>query len=120
MTYPGVNSLYFWADKLPPTQLNSTGWGQLTHAQQREILGTLAKAERPRLVVVEAMMQGWDSAAYEPIRPLERGSLLKLWLALLALAAVAFALAWYGTRPRVGQTTPSELKNKFNPTGGVR
>ena len=72
VTYPGVNSLYFWADKRPPTQLNSTGWGQLTHAQQREILSTLAKAERPRLVVVEAMMQNWDSAAYDPIRPLVR------------------------------------------------
>ncbi len=72
VTYPGVNSLYFWADKRPPTQLNSTGWGQLTHAQQREILSTLAKAERPRLVIVEAMMQNWDSAPYDPIRPLVR------------------------------------------------
>jgi hypothetical protein len=72
VTYPGVNSLYFWAGKRPPTQLNSTGWGQLTHAQQREILGTLARAERPRLVIVEAMMQNWDSAPYDPIRPLER------------------------------------------------
>ncbi len=72
VTYPGVNSLYFWADKRPPTQLNSTGWGQLTHAQQREILTTLAHAERPRLVIVEAMMQGWDSPAYDPIRPLVR------------------------------------------------
>jgi hypothetical protein len=72
VTYPGVNSLYFWADKRPPTQLNSTGWGQLTHTQQREILDALAKAEKPRLVVVEAMMQDWDSAAYEPIRPLVR------------------------------------------------
>jgi hypothetical protein len=72
VTYPGVNSLYFWADKRPPTQLNSTGWGQLTHTQQRQILGTLAKAERPRLVVVEAMMQGWDSPAYDAIRPLVR------------------------------------------------
>jgi hypothetical protein len=72
VTYPGVNSLYFWADKRPPTQLNSTGWGQLTHAQQREILDTLAKAERPRLVIIEAMMQHWDSTAYDPIRPLVR------------------------------------------------
>jgi hypothetical protein len=72
VTYPGVNSLYLWANKRPPTQLNSTGWGQLTHAQQREILDTLAKAEKPRLVVVEAMMQGWDAAAYDPIRPLAR------------------------------------------------
>jgi hypothetical protein len=72
VTYPGVNSLYFWADKRPPTQLNSTGWGQLTHAQQREILDTLARGERPRLVIVEAMMQHWDSTAYDPIRPLVR------------------------------------------------
>ncbi|HEY0552542.1 MAG TPA: hypothetical protein VGF13_23280 [Verrucomicrobiae bacterium] len=72
VTYPGVNSLYFWSDKRPPTQLNSTGWGQLTHPQQREILDALAKAERPRLVIVEAMMQNWDSAACDPIRPLIR------------------------------------------------
>ncbi len=44
-----------------------------------------------------------------PIRPLERGSLAKLWLALAALAAFAFALAWFGTRPLVGETTPSGI-----------
>jgi len=72
VTYPGVNSLYFWAGKQPPTQLNSTGWGLLSHAQQEQILGSLSKASRPRLAVVEAQMQGWDDPAYEPIRPLVR------------------------------------------------
>jgi len=72
VTYPGINSLYLWTGKRPPTQLNSTGWGQLSHAQQEHILGSLTKAERPKIAVVEAMMEGWASPAYDPIRPLIR------------------------------------------------
>jgi hypothetical protein len=72
VTYPGINSLYLWTGQRPPTQLNSTGWGQLSHAQQQHILGSLAKAERPKIAVVEAMMGGWASPAYDPIRPLIR------------------------------------------------
>ena len=34
-----------------------------------------------------------------PIRPVARGSVLKLWLALLVLLAAAAALAWWGTQP---------------------
>ncbi|HEX8640962.1 MAG TPA: FKBP-type peptidyl-prolyl cis-trans isomerase [Allosphingosinicella sp.] len=33
-----------------------------------------------------------------PIRPLAKGSLLKLWIGLLVLAAAAVGLAWYGTK----------------------
>jgi hypothetical protein len=72
VTYPGINSLYLWTGKRPPTQLNSTGWGQLSHAQQEHILASLTKAERPKIAVVEAMMEGWASPAYDPIRPLIR------------------------------------------------
>jgi hypothetical protein len=72
VTYPGINSLYLWTGQHPPTQLNSTGWGQLSHAQQERILGSLAHATRPRIAVVEAMMAGWNSPAYDPIRPLVR------------------------------------------------
>ena len=33
-----------------------------------------------------------------PLRPLARGSVLKLWLGLGLLVLVAAALAWWGTR----------------------
>jgi hypothetical protein len=72
VSYPGINSLYFWAGKEPPTQINSTGWGQLSFAQQEKILGSLRRAERPRLVVTEALMQGWNTPYADPIRPLVR------------------------------------------------
>jgi len=42
-----------------------------------------------------------------PIRPVRKGSLVKLWLGLLVLALAAAALAWAGTRPLQVQTLPS-------------
>jgi hypothetical protein len=72
VTYPGINSLYFWTGKHPPTHLNSTGWGQLTHAQQEQILTSLRHAQRPLLVVVAAAAQSWTGEGPEPIRPLVR------------------------------------------------
>ena len=42
-----------------------------------------------------------------PIRPIRKGSLIKLWLGLLVLALAAAALAWAGTRPLQVQTLPS-------------
>ena len=42
-----------------------------------------------------------------PIRPVRKGSLIKLWLGLLVLALGAAALAWAGTRPLQVQTLPS-------------
>ena len=33
-----------------------------------------------------------------PLRPLARGSVLKLWIALVLLVGVAGGLAWWGTR----------------------
>ena len=72
VTYPGIHSLYFWTGKRPPTQLNSTGWGQLSHAQQEQILGTLRRSRRPLLVVVAAAAESWAQGVPEPIRPLVR------------------------------------------------
>jgi hypothetical protein len=72
VSYPGINSLYFWADKKPPTQINSTGWGQLSFAQQEKILGSLRHTPRSKLVVTEAMMQSWGTPYADPIRPLVR------------------------------------------------
>jgi hypothetical protein len=72
VSYPGINSLYFWSGKKPPTQINSTGWGQLSFAQQEKILGSLRNAPRSKLVVTEAMMQSWGTPYADPIRPLVR------------------------------------------------
>ncbi len=72
VSYPGIHSLYFWSGKRPPTQLNSTGWGQLSHAQQEEILGALRRSRRPLLVVVVAAVDSWSQGVPEPIRPLVR------------------------------------------------
>jgi len=72
VTYPGFNSLYFWAGKRPPTHLNSTGWGQLSHRQQEHILGSLRHARRPLLVVVAAAAESWKNGAPPQIQPLVR------------------------------------------------
>ena len=72
VTYPGFNSLYFWAGKRPPTHLNSTGWGQLSHRQQERILGSLRQARRPLLVVVAAAAESWKNGTPPPIQPLVR------------------------------------------------
>ena len=70
VTYPGINSLYFWTGKRPPTHLNSTGWGPLSHAQQGQILTALRQARRPMLVVVAAAARDWPNYAPPPISPL--------------------------------------------------
>src|SRR5687767_6446942 len=50
------------------------------------------------------------SATAVPIRPLKKGSVLKLWIALILLAIAAAALAWYGTGSLQYQTTESGLQ----------
>jgi len=72
VTYPGINSLYFWSGKRPPTHLNSTGWGQLSYQQQERILASLRDSPRPMLVVVAAEAQRWASYTPAPIAPLVR------------------------------------------------
>jgi FKBP-type peptidyl-prolyl cis-trans isomerase FkpA len=45
-----------------------------------------------------------------PLRPLARGSVLKLWIGLAVLVAIAVALAWWGTRGQQVITTASGLR----------
>src|SRR3954471_19935799 len=45
-----------------------------------------------------------------PLRPIRKGSVLKLWLGLALLILIAAALAWVGTSAHVYQTTPSGLQ----------
>jgi len=72
VTYPGINSLYFWTGKRPPTHLNSTGWGPLSHPQQEKILAALRQSRRPMLVIVAAAAQGWSNYVPPQISPLVR------------------------------------------------
>ena len=44
-----------------------------------------------------------------PLRPIARGSLVKLWLALIVLVAAALVLAWFGAGQLRGETTASGL-----------
>ena len=50
------------------------------------------------------------SVTQVPLRPIKRGSLLKLWLALALLVVAAFALAKLGTQPFRSQTTASGIE----------
>jgi len=70
VTYPGINSLYFWTGKRPPTHLNSTGWGQLSHRQQEQILSALGKARQPVLVAVAPAVESWVKSIPPQISPL--------------------------------------------------
>jgi FKBP-type peptidyl-prolyl cis-trans isomerase FkpA len=45
-----------------------------------------------------------------PLRPVKKGSVLKLWIALGALLLIAAGVAWYGTAAHIFQTTPSGLQ----------
>jgi FKBP-type peptidyl-prolyl cis-trans isomerase FkpA len=44
-----------------------------------------------------------------PVRPIRKGSVLKLWLGLAFLALLAIGVAWIGTSRHIYQTTPSGL-----------
>jgi len=72
VTYPGINSLYFWTGKRPPTHCNSTGWGQLSYARQEQILAALRHAERPMIVIVGAAVERWTREIPPQISPLVR------------------------------------------------
>jgi FKBP-type peptidyl-prolyl cis-trans isomerase FkpA len=45
-----------------------------------------------------------------PIRPIAKGSVAKLWIALVVLAAIATALAWWGTAGQQVTTTRTGLR----------
>jgi FKBP-type peptidyl-prolyl cis-trans isomerase FkpA len=52
-----------------------------------------------------------------PIRPIARGSVLKLWVALFLLAAAGAGLAWIGTAPLQRTTTASGLQYRVLKAG---
>ena len=52
-----------------------------------------------------------------PIRPIARGSVLKLWIALFVLVAAGVGLAWIGTAPLQRTTTESGLQYRVLKAG---
>ena len=50
------------------------------------------------------------SVTQVPLRPIARGSLTKLWLAIALLVIAAFALARFGTAPFKAETTASGIE----------
>ncbi len=61
------------------------------------------------------------SATQVPIRPLKRGSMLKLWLGLVLLIAAAGVLAWTGAGSLRGETTATgvQIRTLDEGTGDV-
>ncbi len=59
LTYPGLNSLYFWTGKLPPACISLNGEGVLpSERQQIQILAALQQARRPLIVINEQRLPG--------------------------------------------------------------
>lgn len=70
ITYPGINSYYFWSNKKPPTHLNSTGWGLFNQNQQDEIRATLLNYERSKIVVHKNLLKSWEAGVPVQIKTL--------------------------------------------------
>ena len=70
ITYPGINSYYFWSNKKPPTHLNSTGWGLFNQNQQEEIRSTLLTHKRSKIVVHKNLLQSWEAGVPPQIKTL--------------------------------------------------
>jgi hypothetical protein len=72
-SYPGVNSLYFWTGKQPPTWFNAGDWMVLlSEQQQNEILAALQRAEHPLVVVNEPGIKYWERGPVAAEKPLVR------------------------------------------------
>jgi len=56
ITYPGLNSLYFWSGKEPPTYLNFAELICLNKSQQVQVVTALCQFNRPLVVVDESSL----------------------------------------------------------------
>lgn len=71
ITYPGMNSFYFWTEQDPPAELSSEVWWLvLDSPQQQSLLDQLQS--QPRLCVVknQRMIDFWAQGRPVPSRPL--------------------------------------------------
>jgi len=59
VTFPGVNSLYFWTGIDPPSHINVTEWGLLSEAEIQLIVDKLRVAESPKVVVIAPALAEW-------------------------------------------------------------
>jgi hypothetical protein len=66
ISIPCLNSLYFWTNKRPPTQLNGSGWYQFNHEQQEKILAALRKHSRAKIVVPGDLRRNLPTYWYTP------------------------------------------------------
>lgn len=69
VSFPGVNSLYFWTGMQPPTAVNVTEWSLLDDGQIRQIVAALKATPRPLVVVVVPALEDWQ-AADQPVNAL--------------------------------------------------
>jgi hypothetical protein len=70
-SFPGVNSLYFWTGKRPPTWFNAGDWMVLlSDRQQEEILAALKHAAHPLVVVDETGVRYWERGSLGQQKPL--------------------------------------------------
>jgi hypothetical protein len=68
MTIPGLNSLFFWANKIPPTYFNVAEVVLLSEQQQKRVIAALENARRPLLVINPD--GGWFSVGSGPLQGL--------------------------------------------------
>ncbi len=71
VTVPGLNSLYFWTGKKPPTYFNISEVVLLNDRQQAEVVSALRNARRPLIVVNKSFW--WYSAGNGPLSTLIDG-----------------------------------------------
>lgn len=65
--FPGLNSMYFWTDKRPPTYFKDSGEGILpTEPHQLEVVEALKRANRPLMVLRRGT--GLDGTAPEELK----------------------------------------------------
>jgi hypothetical protein len=71
ITYPGMNSFYFWTAQQPPTQGTSEVWMfVLDDEQQKSIVGQLQGRERLCVVKNQRVIDFWKQGRQVPSRPL--------------------------------------------------
>jgi hypothetical protein len=75
LTLPGMNSLYFWAEKEPPTSFNTNSWFYLSDtSEQAHVVRRVERLDPSRLCVVDSprALFVWTRNRPLPNRPLVR------------------------------------------------
>ena len=60
LSFPGLNSYYFWSEKEPPTGYNVGNWMYLlSDHQQAELVNGLGRFKRPCLLIDRPTLENW-------------------------------------------------------------